>query len=65
LNELHDNIQIVLNAIKYIDYHWSLGGDLQVISIWECAENYQIKYCYLCLWDFNGACYCSAKHYEK
>ena len=61
LKESYDCIEILLNAIHYSDYQWSLCGDLKVIGILMGLQGDFTKHCYfLCLWDSRA----TAQHYE-
>ena len=61
LKESYDSIEILLNAIHYSDYQWSLCGDLNVIGILMGLQGGFTKHCcFLCLWDSRA----TALHYE-
>ena len=61
LKESYDSIEILLNAIHYSDYLWSLCGDLKVIGIlMRLQGGFTKHYCFLCLWDSRA----TAHHYE-
>ena len=61
LKESYDCIEILLNAIHYSDYQWSLCGDLKVIGILMGLQGGFTKHCcFLCLWDSRT----TAQHYE-
>ena len=61
LKESHDRIEILLNAIHYSDYLWSLCGDLRVIGILMGLQGGFTKHCcFSCLWDSRA----TAHHYE-
>ena len=52
LKESYESIEIVLNAIQYNKYKWSLCGDLKVIGILIGMQGGFMKHCcFLCLWD--------------
>ena len=50
LKESYDSIEILLNAIHYSDYQWSLCGDLKVIGILMGLQGGFTKHCscYVC-----------------
>ena len=61
LKESYDSIEILLNAIHYSEYQWSLCGDLKVIGILMGLQGGFTKHCcFLCLWDSHA----TAQHYE-
>ena len=61
LKESYDSIEILLNAIHYSDYQWSLCGDLKVIGILMGLRGGFTKHCcFLCLWDSRA----TAQHYK-
>ena len=50
LKESYDNMELLLEAIKYSEYQWSLGGDLKVIGLLMGMQAGFTKYCcFLCL----------------
>ena len=52
LNESYDNMELFLEAIRYIEYQWSLCGDLKVIGLLMGTQAGFTKYCcFLWLWD--------------
>ena len=52
LKESYDNMELLLEAIKYSEYQWSLCGDLKVIGLLMGMQAGFTKYCcFLCLWD--------------
>ena len=52
LKEPYDNMELLLEAIKYSEYQWSLCGDLKVIGLLMGMQASFTKYCYFfCLWD--------------
>ena len=52
LKESYESIEIILNAIQYNKYKWSLCGDLKVIGILIGMQGGFTKHCcFLCLWD--------------
>ena len=45
-------MELLLEAIKYSEYQWSLCGDLKVIGLLMGMQAGFTKYCcFLCLWD--------------
>ena len=61
LKESYDSIEILLNAIHYSDYQWSLCGDLKVIGILMGLQGGFTKHrCLMCLWDSRA----TAQHYQ-
>ena len=49
LKECYDSIEILLNAIHYSDYQWSLCWDLKVIGIFMGLRGFQnIVVFYVC-----------------
>ena len=62
LKESYESIEIVLNAIQYNKYKWSLCGDLKVIGILIGMQGGFTKHCcFLCLWDSRA----TAEHYVR
>ena len=62
LKESYESIEIVLNAIQYNKYKWSLCGDLKVIGILIGMQGGLTKHCcFLCLWDSRA----TAEHYVR
>ena len=52
LKESYDNMELLLEAIKYNEYQWSLCGDLKVIGLLMGMQAGSPKYCCIfCLWD--------------
>ena len=52
LKESYDNMKLLLEAIKYSEYQWSLCGDLKVIGLLMGMQAGFTKCsCFLCLWD--------------
>ena len=52
LKESYDNMELLLEAIKYSEYQWSLCGDLKVIGLLMGMQAGFTKCCcLLCLWD--------------
>ena len=61
VKESHDSITILLNAIHYSDYQWSICEDLKLTGILMGLRGAFTKYCrFLCLWDSRA----TAQHYE-
>ena len=55
------NIEILLNAIHYTDYLWSLCEDFKAIEILMGLQGGYAKHCcFLCWWDSRAI----AQHYE-
>ncbi len=62
LKESYDNIELLLEAIKYSEYQWSLCGDLKVIGLLMGMQAGFTKYCcFLCLWDSRAV----SQHYKQ
>ena len=62
LKESYDNMELLLEAIKYSKYQWSLYGDLKVIGLLMGMQVGFTKYCYfLCLWDSRAV----SQHYKQ
>lgn len=52
LKEQYDNLQFVLQKIKYDDHKWIMCGDLKVISMILGQQGGYTKFpCFLCEWD--------------
>lgn len=61
LTESYDNMETVLDAIKYSDHQWKICGDLKVITLILGMQGGYTKYpCFLCLWDSRA----DEKHFE-
>ena len=45
LKESYDNVELLLEAIKYSEYQWSLCGDLKVIGLFMGMQAGSPKYC--------------------
>ena len=55
-------MELLLEAIKYSEYQWSLCGDLKVIGLLLGMLAGFIKYrCFLCLWDSRAV----SQHYKQ
>lgn len=52
LKETYENLQLLLNKIKYDEYKWQLCGDLKIICMLLGQQSGFTKYqCFLCEWD--------------
>lgn len=52
LKETYENLELLLNKIKYSEYCWQLCGDLKIISMLLGQQSGFTKYpCFLCEWD--------------
>ena len=52
LKETYDNMQVLLQAIKYESHQWKICGDLKVIALLMGLQGGFTKHCcFLCLWD--------------
>ena len=55
-------MELLLEAIKYSEYHWSLCGDPKVIGLLMGMQAGFTKYCcFLCLWDSRAV----SQHYKQ
>ena len=62
LKESYDNMELLLEVIKYSEYQWSLCGDLKVIGLLMGMQAGFTKYCcFLCLWDSRAV----SQHYKQ
>ena len=62
LKESYDNMELLLEAIKYCEYQWSLCGDVKVIGLLMDMQAGFKKYsCFLCLWDSRAV----SQHYKQ
>ena len=62
LKESYDNMELLLEAIKYSEYEWSLCGDLKVVGLLMGMQTGFTKYCcFLCLWDSRAV----SQHYKQ
>ena len=62
LMESCDNMELLLEAIKYSEYQWILCGDLKVIGLLMGMQAGFTKYCcFLCLWDSRAV----SQHYKQ
>ena len=62
LKESYDNMEFLLEAIKYSEYQWILCGDLKVIGLLMGMQAGFTKYCcFLCLWDSRAV----SQHYKQ
>jgi len=52
LKESYEDIQLVLNKIKYAEHKWLVCGDLKILTVILGQQSGYTKYpCFLCLWD--------------
>lgn len=52
LKETYENLQIVLDKIKYSEHNWKICGDLKIATLLLGQQSGFTKYpCYLCLFD--------------
>lgn len=52
MQEKYDNMQILLEKIKYEKHSWLICGDLKIITMLLGQQSGFTKYpCYLCMWD--------------
>jgi len=52
LKESYEDIQLVLNKIKYAEHKWLVCGDLKILTVILGQQFGYTKYpCFLCLWD--------------
>ena len=62
LKESYDNMELLLEAIKYSEYQWSLCGDLKVIGLLMGMQAGFTNYCCsLCHWDSRAV----SQHYRQ
>ena len=62
LKESYDNMELLLESIKYSEYQWSLCGDLKVIGLLMGLQAGFTKYCcFLCHWDSRAV----SQHYKQ
>ncbi|XP_076342444.1 uncharacterized protein LOC143242821 [Tachypleus tridentatus] len=62
LKESCNNMELLLEAVKYNQYQWSLCGDLKVIGLLMGMQAGFTKYCcFLCLWDSRAV----SQHYKQ
>ena len=68
LNESYDNMELLLEVIKYSEYQWNLCGDLKVIGLLMGMQASFTKYCCslslslsLSLWDSRAV----SQHYKQ
>ena len=55
-------MELLLEAIKYSEYQWSLCGDLKVIGLLMSMQaSFTMYCCFLCLWDSRAV----SQHYEQ
>lgn len=52
LKETYENMESILNLIKYKDFKWKVCADLKVIAMLVGLQGGFTKYCcFLCMWD--------------
>jgi len=52
LKENYENVQLVLEKIKYSEHHWYICGDLKILTIILGQQSgYTLYPCFLCLWN--------------
>lgn len=52
LKETYQNVEFVLNKIKYLAFGWKICGDLKILSlILGQQSGFTKNPCFLCLWD--------------
>ena len=61
LKESYDNMELLLEAVKYSEYQWSLCGDLKVIGLMGMQVGFTKYCCFLCLWDSQAV----SQHYKQ
>lgn len=62
LKETYENLEIVLDKIKYSEHQWRICGDLKIATLLLGQQSGFTKYpCYLCLWDSRD----KKNHYVK
>ena len=62
MNETHENLKILLDAIDYKTRQWNICGDLKVIGMLMGMQAGFTKFCcFLCLWDSRAV----NEHYVK
>ena len=62
LKESYDNMELLLEAIKYSEYQWILCGEFKVIGLLMGMQAGFTKYrCFLCLWDIRSV----SQHYKQ
>ena len=64
-NESHENMKLLMEAIKYDKFKWKICGDLKVIALLLGLQQAFIKYrCFICEWDSTArSVRCSRKHW--
>lgn len=53
MKECYENMQVLLDAIKYPEYNWSRCGDLKVINMFMWIQSEFMNYC--CFYAFGTA----------
>ena len=62
LKETYDNINFILQCIKYNEHKWSVCADLKVVAILNGLQAGYTKFmCFLCTWDSRAR----AEHYIR
>lgn len=62
LKEKYENIEMVLNKIKYTEHNWQICGDLKILTLILGQQSGFTKFpCFLCLWDSRDR----SSHYTK
>ena len=62
LRERYENVQKLLDLIKYDDYKWEVIGDFKMVAFLMGLQGGWTKYpCHLCLWDSRA----SRVHYQQ
>ena len=57
----YENMELILNKIKYKEYNWVIYVNLKVVSILTGLQSFYTKYCcFLCKWDSRDR----ASHYN-
>ena len=52
LKETYENLEIVLEKIKYAEHKWKMCGDLKIATLILGQQSGFTKYpCFICLWD--------------
>ncbi len=62
MKECYENMQVLIDAVKYTNYSWKICGDRKVVGMLMCMQSGFTRYCcFLCLWDSRAI----AKHYVQ
>lgn len=52
MNETYENMQLILDKIKYNEFEWALCSDLKVVALVSGMQTGNTKFsCFLCEWD--------------